>query len=83
MPQKSKDKKFFILATKLVELRGIIYAKNFKEAKSKVKDYWYVCDELPNSVIAGTAEEGGEVPTLSEYPRNIRILHIQDESGKK
>ena len=75
--------KFSILATKRIELRGTVYAQTLDEAKSKVKDYWYVYDTPGNSVTAGTAEKGGAMPILSEYQDPIRIFHIQKENEQE
>jgi hypothetical protein len=75
--------KFFILATKRVELRGFIRAENLESANQKVRDYWQIYDTSHNTITVGTAEPGGEVPIISEFDEMIKILHIEDDTGCK
>jgi len=75
--------KFFILAFKKVELRGIIVAKDAQEARDKMKEYWQMFDTNKNSVTAETMEPGGEHPILSEAPGTIQISYIEEEDGTK
>ena len=75
--------KFFILAFKKVELRGIIVAKDAQEARDKMKEYWQMFDTSNNTVTATTMEPGGEHPILSEAPGTIKITHIEEEDGTK
>jgi hypothetical protein len=76
-------RKFFILATKRVELRGFVQAEDLKSAKEKVKDYWQIYDTPHNTITVGTAEPNGEVPIVSEFDEMIKILHIEDDAGCK
>ncbi len=67
--------KYHILATKSVELRGSIQARTLEQAEQKAKDHWQIYDTSENTITAGTSEQGGATPVISEHPRPLRIIH--------
>ena len=72
--------KFFVLATKLVELRGTVQAKNLEAARQNVLDYWHIHDTDKNTITSGTSQLNAEPPVISEAQQNVRIIHIEDEN---
>lgn len=72
--------KFFVLATKMVELRGTVQAKNLKAARQNVLDHWHIHDTDNNTVTAGTSQLNAIPPVISEAQQNIRITYIEDEN---
>ncbi len=69
--------KFFVLASKVIELRGHVIGKDIEAAKQKARDHWYIHDTDPNTVTAGTAELNAELPIISEFEQKIKIHHAQ------
>jgi hypothetical protein len=72
--------KFFVLATKLVELRGTVQAKNLEAARQNVLDHWHIHDTDNNTITSGTSQLNAEAPIISEAQQNIRIIHIEDKN---
>lgn len=72
--------KFFILATKQVELRGIVTAVNYKTAEAKAKTHWMIYDhfKIDNCVTAGTTAYGEKAPEIAEFEAPLKVLHVQD-----
>ena len=74
--------KFFVIAQKAVELRGLVQARDEKGAKQNVRDFWYLCDTSKNTLTAGTGQLGGTDPVISETDQVIRIIHIEHDNYK-
>jgi hypothetical protein len=72
-------KKFFILATKRIEVRGYIYAHNEKHAAEKVRSCWHIHDVGNNEVSAHSSSTSSldTPPTIGEFEAPIQILHIE------
>lgn len=75
--------KFFVLASKTVELTGYVEAKNMAEAKEIVRKEWYLYDEHDNCVSAGVADEKQETPKIAEGNDHIKVVYIEDKDGFK
>lgn len=71
---------YFVLATKRVELRGEIWAKDREHAIERIKAEWQIYDHhCENAVCAGTASANkGKPPIISEYDDHIKILYLED-----
>jgi hypothetical protein len=75
--------KFHVLATKLVELRGTVQARDLKSARQNVLDYWYIHDTDENTITSGTGQLNAKDPVISEAQQNVRIIYIEDENKQR
>lgn len=72
-------KKFFIIASKRVEVRGLVFAKTEKDARAMMRASWYLYD-TSKGVSAGSSLPPS--PILSEMDDIFRVLHVKDVSDE-
>jgi len=77
--------KFFVLATKTVELRGFVTAATPEKAKIIAEENWHIYDHPEMAaVLGGTSQMHAAPPIIAEHQAKIKILHIdkmEDKNG--
>lgn len=72
-------KKYFVMSTCRLEVRGIVLADSEENAVRTVKDNWYVYDKKNNNVTAGSIDPTvTSAPIVSATDDFFRITHIEE-----
>ena len=84
MTDRAKFKRYQVLASKRVELRGIIYAENEEDAKVYAREFWYIYDTADNTVTSGSSNKyyAPTPPVISEMDTRGMILSVYDMSDE-
>jgi len=70
--------RYFILATRRIELSGIVRARSKEAAIELAKKSWYIHDTQSNSITSGSTSTRTPAPRIAEMEDAFRILHIRN-----
>lgn len=74
---------YFILATRRIELRGVVKADSPRQARKLVRENWYIYDTGDNTITSGSgAPRRAPSPVISEMEDRIQFLHVEENGGK-